>query len=284
MRRVLGPKSHSKWQNISMMIGWCLHLAETDRSVSLPRPWNATDAELSARLEVWGVPAFVSVALLGMPSEESRWDSESVSKWQKDEERILGEVKDFWYEQQDDPSQAGASNTVECSAEVQYGSSETPYRLQENALGPLGVMHASGGLEDFGPVPQGNLPREEKSSRTGSSRKRSYETEANISEGLNGLGGFDNSGYREPSKRVRRGGSRSVGNCTKRPHETDSDTLDMISDLEELQETMKDWVEEISSERKQLKKLNKKLRKGRSRSVGNSTKNPYKSEWDGSDP
>ncbi|CVK91250.1 uncharacterized protein FMAN_09394 [Fusarium mangiferae] len=284
MRRVLGPKSHSKWQNTSMMIGWCLHLAETDRSVSLPRPWNATDAELSARLEVWGVPAFVALALLGKPSEESRWDSELVSKWQNDEERILGEVKDFWHEQQDDPSQAGASNSVGSHTEVQYRVYETPYRLQENALGPLGAIHASGGLEDFGPVPQGNLPREEKSSRAGNSRKRSYETEANISEGINGLEGFDNSGYREPSKRVRREGSRSVGNCTKRPHETASYTLDMISDLEELQQTMKDWIQEISSERKQLKKLNKKLIEGGSRSVGNSTKNPYKSEWDGSDP
>lgn len=182
------------------MIGWCLHLVETDRSVSLPRPWTATDVELSARLEVWGVPAFVYSALLGIPSEESRWDPELLHKWKKDEERILGEVKDFWYEQQDDPSQEGASNSVG------YGVYETPYKLQENALGPLGLMHASVGLGDFGPVPQGNLPREENSSRAGNSRKRSYETEADISGGLNGQGGFDNFGYREPSKRVRRGG------------------------------------------------------------------------------
>ncbi|KAF5554432.1 hypothetical protein FPHYL_8452 [Fusarium phyllophilum] len=238
MRRVLGPKAHNKWQNISMMIGWCLHVAETDRSVSIPRPWTAADAELSVRLGVWGVPAFVRLALLGTPWAEGPSHSELRPKWQKDEERILGKanglgkVEDFWYGQQDDLSQAGAFNSVGSSIDTQYWSTENPvqaevfrsvgsntevpyrsieapYRIQENALGPLGMTHLSGGLVDFD-----SLPQEERSRRAGTNRKRPCETEEDTLEEIHGLG-YDNFGNRERSKRIRGKGSRSASNSTK---------------------------------------------------------------------
>ncbi|KAG5792834.1 hypothetical protein H9Q69_008136 [Fusarium xylarioides] len=210
---------------MTMMIGWCLHVAETDRSVSIPRPWTAADAELSTRLGVWGVPAFVRLALLGIPCKEGPSHSELFPKWQKDEERILGKVEDFWYGQQDDLSQAGAFNSVGSSIDTQYwctenpiqsevfrsvgSNTEVPYRIQENALGPLGMTHVSGGLEDFD-----SLPQEERSRRAGTSRKRPRETEEDTLEEIHGLG-YDNFGNRKRSKRIRGKGSRSAGNSTR---------------------------------------------------------------------
>ncbi|KAF5712013.1 hypothetical protein FMUND_8695 [Fusarium mundagurra] len=281
MRRVLGPKSHNRWQNISMMIGWCLHVAETDRSVSVPRPWTATDAELSARLGVWGVPAFVRLALVGIPSEEGPSHSELLPKWQKDEERILGKVaglgkvEDLLYGQQDGPSQAGAFNSAGSSidtqywstenplqtttwqsadTEVPYGSTEAPYRIQENVLGPLGVTHVSEGLEPFGPVHQGSPPRKERSRWSGNSRKRARETEEDTSEEIHGLGGFDNFGYRERSKRVRGEGSNSDVNFMikelKKMHEELKEThasFNSMSEMEDSDTAPEAWVTSESS-------------------------------------
>ncbi|KAF5974767.1 hypothetical protein FBULB1_7638 [Fusarium bulbicola] len=207
-------------------------------SAPLPKPWNDVDWERSARLQAWGVPVFVPPALMGLPRGDSRvLDWGLFHQWMKDEKRILGEAngpgeaEDFGYEQQDDPSQAEAFHRVGSSTEVPYRSIGTPYRILENSFGPLGVTHVSGGLEDFGPIQQGSLPREERPWRAGNSRKRPRETEEDESEEIHGLGGYDNFGDRKPSKSIRGEGSISVG-----------------SDMEKLYTSIKNETEEDTSE------------------------------------
>ncbi|PNP82068.1 hypothetical protein FNYG_04629 [Fusarium nygamai] len=259
MRRVLGPESHGAWLNMSMMIGWCLHRYETDMSIPLRKHWNAADEERAARLQVWGLPMFALLVLLGLPMEYSRHVcSKAIRQWTNDEKRMLGMVNGleganrFGYEQQWGPSQAGAFMSVASGIDTHYRSAvnpfqaeafhsvgshtgvlyrgtEAPYRLQENALGPLGVTHVSGGIEDedFGLNHQRSLVQEERSRRAGNDRKRPRETEE-----MQGLGIFDNFGYRERSKRIREGSSS-----------TDNSTKEMKKEIKELQASVKEILE-----------------------------------------
>jgi hypothetical protein len=194
---------------MSMMIGWCLHHYETDNFIPLQKHWNAADEERLARLQVWGLPQFALVVLLGVPFEESRYrDYLSICRWKEDEQRRLemihglGGVQGFGREQQWGPSQAGASNSLASGIDVHhrsavntfqaetihsvgsnsgalYRGTEAPYRLQENVSGPLRMTHVSGGIEeeDFGLNHQGSPPQEERSRRAGNDRKRPRETE-----------------------------------------------------------------------------------------------------------
>ncbi|KAF5680527.1 hypothetical protein FDENT_8349 [Fusarium denticulatum] len=257
MRRVLGPESHGAWLNISMMIGWCLHRYETDESIPLRKPWNAADEERAARLQVWGLPMFSLLVILGLPLGDSRHvDFKAIRQWMNDEKRILGmvnelgEVKGFGCEQQWGPSQAGASNSVASGINtpyrsalnpfqaeafhsvgsntgVLYSSTEAPYRIQENALGPLGITYVSGGIKDFEPAHQGSPPQEERPGR-----KRPRETEEDTSEDIQGLGVFDNFGHRERRKRIRGEGSSSTDNSSKEMHGMHGMLEDCDSDSE----------------------------------------------------
>ncbi|KAF5591290.1 hypothetical protein FPCIR_6172 [Fusarium pseudocircinatum] len=202
---------------MSMMIGWCLHRYETDESVPFRKHWNAADEERAARLQAWGVPMFALLVLLGLPLGDSQHvNVKAFHQWVNDEKRILGmvhglgEVKGFGCEQQWGPSQAEAFDSVGSNTGVLYSSTEAPYRLQENVLGPLGVPYVSGGIKDFEPAHQGSPPQEERSRR-----KRPREAEEDTWEDIQGLGVFDNFGHRERRKRIRGEGSSSTDKSSK---------------------------------------------------------------------
>ncbi|KAF5562034.1 hypothetical protein FNAPI_3369 [Fusarium napiforme] len=212
MRRVLGPISNSAWLNMSMMIGWCLHRYETDRSIPLQRHWDDADEERAARLEVWGLPQFALLVLLGVPFRESRhMDYLAIRQWTEDEQMRLemihglGGVQSFGGEQQSGPSQEGAFDSVASGIDVHhqsavnpfqaeavhsvgsdtgalYRGTEAPYRLLENVLVPLVMAHVSGGIEDedFEPAHQGSPPQ--------NGNKRPRETEEDTSEEIQGPG------------------------------------------------------------------------------------------------
>ncbi|KAF5621960.1 hypothetical protein F52700_10834 [Fusarium sp. NRRL 52700] len=257
MRRVLGPKAQDEWLNISMMIGWCLYRAQAGEFTSLQRLWNAKEMETAGRLRAWGVPRYVTPALLGQPLGSPPDDFfEVLGQWTRNEKVVL--------EQQCNPLEEGRFYDRGRSADNLYGNGEEPYSLKENASGPLGVKIASGQNGDFGPEPQGDdlgvegpkragdsrkRPREteedtpednrdqsnqnlgEASERTGNSRKRPRETEENTSEGIDGLGGFDDFGYREQRNPTLGERSERTGNSRKRPRETEENTLEGIDGL-----------------------------------------------------
>ncbi|KAF5630008.1 uncharacterized protein FTJAE_8378 [Fusarium tjaetaba] len=209
------------------MIGLCLHRHETNNYIPLQKHWTAVDEERLARLQVWGLPPFALLVLLGVPLEGSRHvDFRAIHQWNEDEKRRLGMihelggVQDFGSEQQWGPSQAGAFNRLASGIDVHHQSAvntsqaeaihsvgsnngalhrgtEAPYRLQENVSASLGMTNVSGGIEeeDFGPAYQGSPPQEERSQRAGNGSKRPRDTEE-----IHGLGGFDNFGTKEMKK------------------------------------------------------------------------------------
>ncbi|KAG9499685.1 hypothetical protein J7337_008144 [Fusarium musae] len=265
---------------MSMMIGWCLHRYETDNSIPSQKYWNAVDEERAARLQVWGLPAFALLVLLGQPFGNSRRvDFRAIYQWTEDEKRRLelthwlGGVQGFGCGQQWGPSQAGAFNSLASGIHTHYRSAvnpfqaeafhsvgsntgalyrstEAPYRIQENALGPFGVTYVSGGIEDedFEPAFQGSPPQEERSRRAGNGRKRPRDSEEDTEEEIQGLGVFDNCGHRKRSKRIREGSSSTDNSTKKMKKEMKKLKASVKEMLEETREQIREMREDIDSD------------------------------------